>query len=104
MPGAPASRSSSPCPRRRRGGSGKSATLKQLLRQHAPALTLGMVLEKLAAVQLLDMHFPTTDGRELVFIRDMQPEPDQQLLHAQLGWGLPEQARPRISAKSVVAV
>ncbi len=63
-----------------------------------------VVLEKLAAMQLLDVHFPTTDGRELVFTRYTQPEPDQQLLLAQLGWGLPEQARPRITAKSTVAV
>jgi len=79
-------------------------TLKQLLRQRAPGLTPRVVLEKLAAMQLLDVHFPTTDGRELVFTRYTQPEPDQQLLLAQLGWGLPEQARPRISAKSVVPV
>lgn len=26
-------------------------------------------LEKLAAMQLLDVHFPTTDGRELPFTR-----------------------------------
>jgi len=79
-------------------------TLKQLLKQRAPGLTPRVVLEKLAAMQLLDVHFPTTDGRELVFTRYTQPEPDQQLLLAQLGWGLPEQARPRITAKSTLAV
>jgi hypothetical protein len=55
-------------------------------------------------MQLLDVHFPTSDGHELVFTRYTQPVPDQQLLVAQLGWGLLEQARPRISAKSAVAV
>ena len=79
-------------------------TLKQLLKQRAPGLTPRVVLEKLAAMQLLDVHFPTTDGRELIFTRYTQPQPDQQLLLAQLGWGLPEQARPRITAKSAVAV
>jgi IS4 transposase len=79
-------------------------TLKQLLKQRAPGLTPRVVLEKLAAMQLLDVHFPTTDGRELLFTRYTQPQPDQQLLLAQLGWGLPEQARPRITAKSTVAV
>ncbi len=83
---------------------GLQVTLKQLLKQRAPGLTPRVVLEKLAAMQLLDVHFPTTDGRELIFTRYTQPEPDQQLLPAQLGWGLPEQARPRISAKSKVAV
>jgi len=36
--------------------------------------------------------------------RYTHPEPDQQLLLAQLGWGLPGKAPPRISAKSLVAV
>ncbi len=44
-------------------------------------LTPRVVLEKLAGVQLLDA-FPTTDGRELVFTRYTQREPDQQLLFA----------------------
>jgi transposase len=79
-------------------------TLKQLLKQRAPGLTPRVVLEKLRAMQLLDVHFPTTDGRELVFTRYTEPEPDQQLLLAQLGWTLPEQARPRISAKDAVAL
>jgi len=55
-------------------------------------------------MQLLDVHFPTTDGHELIFTRYTQPEPDQQPLLARLGWAVPEQAQPRISAKSVVAV
>jgi hypothetical protein len=55
------------------------------------------VLEKLAAMQLLDVHFRAIDGRELVFTRYTHPEPDQQLLLAQLGWVVPEQARPRIT-------
>jgi len=73
-------------------------TLKQLLKQRAPGLTPRVVLEKLRAMQLLDVHFPTTDGRELIITRYTEPEPDQQLLLAQLGWMLPEQAPPRIGA------
>src|SRR6185437_3654480 len=41
--------------------------LKQLLKQPGPGLTPRVVLKKLAAMQRLDVHFPTTDGRELVF-------------------------------------
>jgi hypothetical protein len=63
-----------------------------------------VVFEKLSAMQLLDVHFPTTDGRELIFTRYTEPEPDQQLLLSHLGWTLPEQARPRISAKDAIAV
>jgi hypothetical protein len=66
-------------------------TLRAHLRPHAPGLTVRQVLDKFAAMQLLDVHFPTTDGRELIFTRHTAPAPDQQLLLAQLGWTLPPQ-------------
>jgi transposase len=74
-------------------------TLRAQLRPHAPGLTVPQVLDKFAAMQLLDVHFPTTDGRELLFTRHTEPDPDQQLLLAQLGWTLPAQPPPRITAK-----
>jgi hypothetical protein len=74
-------------------------TLKAHLRHRAPGLTVRQALEKFAAIQMLDVHFPTTDGRELIFTRYTQPERDQQLLLAQLGWTLPSQPPPRITAK-----
>jgi len=77
-------------------------TLRAHLRPHAPGLTVRQVLDKFAALQLLDVHFPTTDGRELIFTRHTEPEPDQRLLLAQLGWTLPPQPPPRITAKRVV--
>lgn len=78
------------------------ATLKAHLRPRAPGLTVRQVVEKFAAIQMLDVHFPTTDGRELIFTRYTQPEPAQQLLLAQLGWTLPSQPPPRITAKRAV--
>lgn len=77
-------------------------TLKAQLRPHAPGLTVRQVLDKFAAMQLLDVYFPTTDGRELIFTRHTEPEADQQLLLAQLGWTLPAQPPPRITAKRAV--
>ena len=77
-------------------------TLRAQLRPHAPGLTVRQVLEKFAAMQLLDVHFPTTDGRELIFTRHTEPDPDQQLLLTQLGWTLPGQPPPRITAKRAV--
>lgn len=77
-------------------------TLRAHLRPHAPGLTVRQVLDKFAAIQLLDVHFPTTDGRELIFTRHTEPEPDQQLLLAQLGWTLPAQPPPRITARRAV--
>ena len=63
----------------------------------APGLTPRSMLEKFAAIQMLDVHFPTTDGRELVFARYTQPEKDHRMLLAQLGWELPPQSPPRIT-------
>jgi transposase len=74
-------------------------SLRGQLRAHAPGLTPRSVLEKFAAMQMINVHFPTTDGRELVFRRYTQPEKDQKLLLAQLGWDLPPQSPPRITAK-----
>ena len=48
-------------------------TLKHRLQNHAPGLTPRAVLEKLAAIQMLDVSFPTTDGRLLVMPRYTEP-------------------------------
>ena len=74
-------------------------TLRHQLRARAPGLTVRQVLEKFGRMQLMDVHFPTTDGRELIFVRYTQPEKDQQLLLAQMNWELPPQAPPKITAK-----
>jgi transposase len=75
-------------------------TLRQQLRARAPGLTVRQVLEKFGRMQMMDVHFPTTDQRELVFVRYTQPETDQQLLLAQMKWELPPQSPPRITAKA----
>ncbi len=74
-------------------------TLRAQLRPLAPGLTVRRVLEKFGAIQMVDVHFPTTDGRELIFRRYTQPEKDQKMLLFQLGWELPPQPPPQISAK-----
>jgi transposase len=76
-----------------------SVTLRGQLRKLAGGLTSRVVLEKFRALQMVDVHFATTDGRELVFRRYTQPEKDQKILLAQLRWELPEQPPPRISAQ-----
>jgi hypothetical protein len=50
------------------------------LRALAPGLTPRSVLEKFTAIQLIDVHVPTTDGRELVLTRYTEPEPELRLL------------------------
>jgi len=69
------------------------------LKPLAPGRSPRSLLEKFAAMQMLDVHFPTTDGRELIFCRYTQPEKDHKMLLAQLGWELPPQSPPRITQK-----
>jgi transposase len=72
------------------------ATLKHRLQVHAPGLSPRAVLEKLAAIQALDVCLPTTDGRHLVMPRYTEPDRDVALLLHQLRLVLPQQPPPRL--------
>ncbi|HMF37126.1 MAG TPA: IS1634 family transposase [Isosphaeraceae bacterium] len=72
-------------------------TLKQRLRSLAPGLTPRSVLEKMAAIQMVDVHLPTTDGRTVMLSRYTEPEMDQTILLQQLKLTLPAQRPPRIT-------
>ena len=74
------------------------ATLRQRLRAFAPGLTPREVLNDFAAVQMIDVHVPTTDGRELTLTRYTEPEPALRLLLDTLKLQLPAQPPPRITA------
>jgi transposase len=74
-------------------------TLKQRLRPLAPGLTPRAVLEKMAALQMVDVHLPTTDGRTIVLSRYTEPNADQALLLHHLKLALPAQPPPRIAAQ-----
>ena len=76
-------------------------TLQRRLHALAPGLTARSALEKFAAVQMIDVHLPTTDGRELLLTRYTQPEPELQLLIRQLKLSLPPQPPPRIATAAV---
>ena len=52
-------------------------TLRARLKPLAGGLTPRAVLDKLAAVQMLDVNFPTTDGRTLVMRRYTELGPEQ---------------------------
>ena len=73
-------------------------TLRARLKPLAPGLTPRAVLDKLAAVQMLDVHFPTTDSRTLILSRYTELNADQKLLLKQLNLDLPPQPPPRITA------
>jgi hypothetical protein len=72
-------------------------TLKQRLRALAPGLTPRAVLDKLCAMQMVDVDLPTTDGRHLILPRYTQPDRDQLLLLQRLKLTLPPQPPPRIT-------
>jgi transposase len=73
-------------------------TLRAKLKPLAPGLTPRAVLDKLAAIQMLDVHFPTTDGRKLILSRYTELNADQKLLVKRLKLDLPSQPPPRITA------
>jgi hypothetical protein len=54
---------------------------------------------KFSAMQMLDVHLPTTDGRTVEMNRYTQPNRDQKLLLSQLKLTLPPQSPPKIYAK-----
>jgi hypothetical protein len=76
-------------------------TLQRRLHALAPGLTARSALEKFAAVQMINVHLPTTDGRELLLTRYTQPEPELRLLIQQLKLQLPPQPPPRIATANV---
>ena len=77
-------------------------TLRARLRPLAGGLTPRAVIEKFAAIQMLDVHFPTTDGRTLILTRYTELSADQKLLVRQLNLDLPLQPPPRITAQQPV--
>jgi transposase len=79
------------------------ATLAQQLRPHAPGLTPRSVLDKFAAVQMLDVEIPSTDGGQLVLTRYTEPEPELRLLLERLRLELPAQPPPKITAQAQAA-
>jgi len=68
------------------------------LKQLAPGLSVRSLLDKMAQMQMIDVHLPTTDGREVILSRYTQPEVDQKLLLEQLKLSLPSQPPPKITA------
>jgi hypothetical protein len=72
-------------------------TLGRQLKPLASGLTARSALEKFAAVQMVDVHIPTTDGREVQLTRYTQPEPELALLLERLRLTLPPQPPPIIT-------
>jgi len=52
-------------------------------------------------MQMIDVHLPTTDGREIILTRTTEPEPDLRLLIDRLNLVLPAQPPPKIAAAAL---
>jgi transposase len=78
-----------------------NVTLGRRLHALAPGLTPRSVLEKFAAVQMIDVQIPTTDGRELLLTRHTEPEAELKLLLDKLKLALPAQPPPKITAGQI---
>lgn len=78
--------------------------LRQRLKAVAGGLTPRAVLEKFCAVQMVDVHLPTTDGRTVTLTRHTQPEKELQLLLEQLKLTLPAQPPPKITPAAVATL
>ncbi len=52
---------------------------------------------------MIDVHLPTTDGREIVLTRYTEPERDLRLLIECMNLALPAQPHPRIAAAALPA-
>jgi transposase len=79
-------------------------TLRQMARAYSPGLTPRSILEQMKTVQMIDVHIPTTDGRELKMSRYTKPDKTQQLLLSRLKLKLPPQSPPEITSKTDVVV
>lgn len=71
-------------------------TWKAKVKPLASGLTPRAVLEKFVAMQMLDVHLRTTDGRDLVLTRHTEPDADLRLLLAHMKLNLPAQPPPKI--------
>ncbi len=72
------------------------AALRKHIEHSAPGLSPRAVLEQLAAIQMVDVCLPTSDGRWLIMPRHTEPEAEQLMLLNKLGLELPAQPPPRI--------
>jgi hypothetical protein len=76
-------------------------TLRANLRPLAGGLTPREVIAKFKPMQIVDVHIPTTDGRELLLSRYTQPEAEHRMLLQQLRLSLPQQPPPKIAATQI---
>lgn len=78
-----------------------TVTLKAMVRPQTPGLTPREVLATMAGIQMVDVEFPTADGRVLTMPRHTEPTAEQAMVLSTLGLTLPAQPPPRIRSEQV---
>lgn len=76
-------------------------TLRHRLQALAPGLTSRSILEKFQTIQMIDVHLPTTDGREVILSRYTQPTPEIKMVLEKLKLKLPAQPPPQITSRGL---
>ena len=79
------------------------ATLKAIAHEHAPGLTPRQIIDKMKTIKMIDVKMPTTDGRMVTLPRYVEPKEDVALILSKLGFTLPKQPPPKISASQLPA-
>jgi hypothetical protein len=77
--------------------------LSRRLHALAPDLTARSALAKFAAVQMIDVHLPTNDGRQIILTRHTEPEPELLLLIDPMKLVPPPKPPPKIAAAALPA-
>ena len=72
-------------------------TLRARVEPRPTGLTPRAVLDKLAVIQMLDVHFPTTDGRTLILSRYTNRTPSRRSFCNSFNLTLPAQPPPKIT-------
>ncbi len=72
------------------------STLRNLAKRVAGAMTPAEIISKMASIQMIDVHLPTTDGRQITMSRHTHPNKETALVLAGLALTLPEQPPPKI--------
>ena len=75
--------------------------LQITLTRRLHGLSARSALAKFAAMRMIDVHLPPTDGRESILTRTTEPEPDLRLLIDRMNLGLPPQPAPKIAAAAL---
>jgi hypothetical protein len=76
-------------------------TLSRRLRDLAPGLSARVVIEKFKTMQMIDVHLPTTDGRQIILSRYTEPGKDLEILLHELKMILPPQPPPKIQSQNL---